>query len=147
MRYVWVKGITENRNKTCLVEGSYFSIAVRILMAANVMSLCWILFLKSCWITKQPSNTSSMASSSSSSSSSCHTISTDLPDPLLPPFSIVHCFQQVFRATSHISIELLYVGSSWLSCLCSSMWGGSVRVHHLWVHPYFSSSVLHIWFI
>ena len=60
----------------------------------------------------------------SSLSSSHRAISTDILDPLLPPFSIVHCFQKVFRATSHISTELLYVGSRWLSCLCSSMWWG-----------------------
>ena len=56
--------------------------------------------------------------------SSCHTISTGILDPLSPPLPIVHCFQQVFRATSHIGTELLYVGSSWLSCLCSAMWRG-----------------------
>ena len=55
------------------------------------------------------------------SSSSCHTISTDIPDPLLPPLPIVHCFWQVLRATSHIGTELLYEGSSWSSCLCSSL--------------------------
>ena len=49
-------------------------------------------------------------------------ISTDILDPLSPPFSIVHCFRQVFRATSHISTELLYVGFNWSSCLCLSMW-------------------------
>ena len=52
---------------------------------------------------------------SSSSSSSCHTTSTDIPDTLSPLLPIVHCFQQVFRATSHVSTELLYVGSSWSS--------------------------------
>ena len=59
-----------------------------------------------------------------SSSSSCRTISMDIPGPFLPPFSIVHCFWQIFRVTSHISTELLYVGSSRSSCLCSSMWRG-----------------------
>ena len=58
------------------------------------------------------------------SSSSHHAISTDIPDPLSPTLPIVHCFWQVFRAKSHIGTELLYVGSSWLSCLCSSMWRG-----------------------
>ena len=58
------------------------------------------------------------------SSSSCRAISTDIPGPFSPPFSIVHCFWQVFKATSCISIELLYVGSSWSSSLCSSMWRG-----------------------
>ena len=59
-----------------------------------------------------------------SSSSSYRTISTDIPDPRSPPIPIVHCFCQVFRATSRIGTELLYVGSSWSSCLCSSMWRG-----------------------
>ena len=31
---------------------------------------------------------------------------------------------QVFRATSRIGTELLYVGSSWSSCPCSSMCRG-----------------------
>ena len=56
-----------------------------------------------------------------SSSSSCRVISMDIPDPLLPPLPIVHFFLLVFRATSRIGTELLYVGSSWSSCLCSSM--------------------------
>ena len=46
----------------------------------------------------------------SSSSSLRHAISTDIPDLLLPPLPIVHCFRQVFRVTSRIGIELLYVG-------------------------------------
>ena len=37
-----------------------------------------------------------------SSSSSCHAASTDIPDPLSPLLSIVHCLWQVFRATSRI---------------------------------------------
>ena len=56
--------------------------------------------------------------------SSCRTISTDIPDSFYPFFSSVHCFRQVFRATSCIGTELLYVGSSWSSCICSSMWKG-----------------------
>ena len=47
-----------------------------------------------------------------SSSSSCCTASTDLPDPLSPPISIVHRFRELFRATSCIGIELLYIASS-----------------------------------
>ena len=58
------------------------------------------------------------------SSSSCHATSTDIPDLFSPPFSIVHSFWQFFKATSRIGTELLYVGSSWSSCLCSSMWRG-----------------------
>ena len=60
----------------------------------------------------------------SSSLSSCCTISTDIPDPLSPPLPIVNCFWQVLRATSRIGTELLYVGTSWSSCLCTSMWRG-----------------------
>ena len=56
------------------------------------------------------------------SSSSRRAISTDIPDPLSPHLPIIHSFRQVFRATSCISAELLYVGSSWSSCLCLSMW-------------------------
>ena len=55
------------------------------------------------------------------SSSSCHAISTEIPDPLSLSLHIVHCFRQVLRTTSRIGTELLYVGSSWSSCLCSSM--------------------------
>ena len=40
------------------------------------------------------------------------------------PLPIVHCFWQVFRATASIGTELLFVGSSWTSCLCSSLWRG-----------------------
>ena len=39
-------------------------------------------------------------------------------------FYIVHCFRQVFRTTSRNGTELLYVGSSWSSCLCSALWRG-----------------------
>ena len=62
-------------------------------------------------------------SSSTSSSSSCRTASMDLPDPLLPPVSIFYCSREVFQATSRIGTEL-YIGSSWSSYLCSSMWKG-----------------------
>ena len=55
-------------------------------------------------------------------SSSSHAISTDVPDPPPPPFLIVHCLRQVFMVTSHIGTELLYIGSIWSSCLCSTMW-------------------------
>ena len=62
--------------------------------------------------------------SQQSSSSSCRAASTDIPDPLSQPVSIVHRFRRVLKSTSCIGIELLYVGSSWSSCLCSSMWRG-----------------------
>ena len=54
-------------------------------------------------------------------SSSCYTVSTDISDPLSPPLPIVHCFWQVFWATSSICTELLYVCLSWMSRLCSSL--------------------------
>ena len=47
-----------------------------------------------------------------------------ISDPLSPPLSIVHCFRQVIRTTSRIDRELLYVGLSWSSFLCSFMWRG-----------------------
>ena len=55
------------------------------------------------------------------SSSSCCATSTDLPDSFSPPISIVHRSQELFKAISCNSTELLYIGSSWLSCLCSSI--------------------------
>ena len=45
-----------------------------------------------------------------------YAISTDIPDPFLPPLPIVHCFRQVPWATPRIFTELLYVGSSWSPC-------------------------------
>ena len=50
------------------------------------------------------------------------TISTDIHDPLSPPLPIVHCFRQILRGTSRIGRDLLYIVSSWSSCLCSSIW-------------------------
>ena len=61
---------------------------------------------------------------SSSSSKLCRTASTDLPDSHSLPVSIVHRSREVFQATSCIETELLYVGSSWSSYLCLSMWRG-----------------------
>ena len=58
------------------------------------------------------------------SSSSCRAANMDIPDPLLPLLSIVHRLWQVFRATSRILTELLYVCSSWSSCICSAIYGG-----------------------
>ena len=45
-------------------------------------------------------------------------------DSLPPSFSIVHRFQQVFKATSCIRAELFYVHSSLSSWLRSSIWSG-----------------------
>ena len=44
--------------------------------------------------------------------SSCHAASADLPSPLFPFVSIVHRSWDVFKATSYIGTELLYIGSS-----------------------------------
>ena len=54
-------------------------------------------------------------------SSSFRATSTNIPDPLSPLLPIVHCLQQVLRATSRILTELLYVGSIWSPCFCSDM--------------------------
>ena len=58
------------------------------------------------------------------SSSSCRSANMDLLDPLASP---IHRSQEVFKATSCIGTELLYIGSSWSSCLCSSMWRGPLE--------------------
>ena len=65
-----------------------------------------------------------MEINSSSSSSSCRAASTDIPDPLSPLLPIIHRFWQVFRVTSHILTQLLYVCSSWSSCFCLAICGG-----------------------
>ena len=46
------------------------------------------------------------------------------PDRFPPPLPIGHRFQPVFKATYCIGTELLYIGSRWSSCLCSSIWRG-----------------------
>ena len=56
-----------------------------------------------------------------SSSSSSRAASMDHPDPLSPPVSIVHFSREVFKVISCIDTELLYIGSGWSSCLCTSM--------------------------
>ena len=50
--------------------------------------------------------------------------STDIPDPSSPLLPIVHRLWQVFRATSRILTELLYVCSNWPTCFCSAICGG-----------------------
>ena len=74
--------------------------------------------------------------SESSSSSSCRAGSTDIPDPLSPLFLIVHR-PQIVAECVFVLVVLLLHGDVW----------GSIRVHHLWVRPCFSSSVLHVWFV
>ena len=71
---------------------------------------------------------------------SCLTDNMDLPDPLPPPVPIIYRFWQVFKATSCISTELLYIVSSRSSCLCSSMSSSLLRqqcpaclVHLTWI--------------
>ena len=54
-------------------------------------------------------------------SSSCRAASTDILDALSPLLPIVHRHWQVFRATSRVLTELLYVCSSWPSCFCSAI--------------------------
>ena len=44
----------------------------------------------------------------------------------------------------HIVVECMFALVVLL--LHGHVWG-SIRVHHLWVHPCFSSSVLHVWFV
>ena len=78
--------------------------------------------------------------------SSCLATSTNHPDPLLPLVSVHHS-QVVLQATSRIGTELLYIGSSWLSCLGFICVKGSTGVHRLCVRPYFSSNDLHAWFV
>ena len=62
--------------------------------------------------------------SSSSSSSSCHAASADIPDPLSPFLPIIHRLRQVFRVTSCVLTQLLYVSSCWSSYFCTSICGG-----------------------
>ena len=45
----------------------------------------------------EESRTDTLLNKGSSSSSSCRAISTDIPDRLSPPLTIVHCFRQVLR--------------------------------------------------
>ena len=49
---------------------------------------------------------------------------------LLPPVSIVHRYREVFQATSCIDSELLYIGSSWSSYLCLSIYLKTRRMDH-----------------
>ena len=79
-------------------------------------------------------------------SSSCRAISMDIPDPRSPPLPIVHCFHQVFRATSRIGTAAVYRFKVVVLPLLVHV-KGSTGVHHLWACPYFSSSVLHVWFV
>ena len=52
------------------------------------------------------------------------------------------------RATSHIGTELLYFCRFWLVVLPLLVRvKGSTGLHHLWVRPNFSSSVLHVWYV
>ena len=61
---------------------------------------------------------------SSSSSSLNRAASTDILDPLSPLLPIIHRLQQVFRVTSCVLTQLLYVSLSWSSCFCRAICGG-----------------------
>ena len=74
-------------------------------------------------------------------SSSCCAASTDFPDSLslsLSPFiSIIPRFRMAFLTTSCVHTKLVIQN-------LNIHVKGSIGEHHLWVHPYFSSSVPHI---
>ena len=53
--------------------------------------------------------------------SSCRATSTDIPDALRSLLPSVHRPWLVFRATSRILTELLYVCLTWSSCFCSAI--------------------------
>ena len=59
--------------------------------------------------------------------STCRAASTDIPDPHSPLLLIIHRLWQVFRATSCILTQLLYVCSRWPSCFCSAICGGPLE--------------------
>ena len=59
-----------------------------------------------------------------SSSSSCRAASADIPDPLSPFLPIIHRLRQVFRVTSCVLTQLLYVSPCWSSHSCTSICGG-----------------------
>ena len=81
----------------------------------------------------------------SSSSSSCRAGSTDIPDPDTFPYRSLHLAGLLdYIPYPHIVAECMFVLVVLL--LLGHMWG-SIRIHHLWVRPYFSSSVLHVWFV
>ena len=74
----------------------------------------------------------------------CHTITTDISDPLSPHLPIVHYFRQILRATSYIGTELLYVGSNWTSLPLLVHVKGCTGVHPSRARPYFSGCVLRL---
>ena len=80
---------------------------------------------------------------SSSSTSSCSAGSTDIPDHLSQLFPIVYRLRR-YIPYPHIVAECMFMLVVLL--LHGHVWG-SARVHHLWVRPCFSSSVLHDWFV
>ena len=81
------------------------------------------------------------------SSSSCHTISTDLPDPISQPPP----YRPLLLASLQVYIPYLHRAAVCrFELVVLSLFvnvKGSTGVHHLWVPPYFSSGVLHVWFI
>ena len=80
-----------------------------------------------------------------SSSSSCRAASTGYPWPSLATFpyrSLPQAGLLYDIPYPHIVAECMFVLVVLL--LHGHVWG-SKRVHHLWVRPCFSSSVLHVW--
>ena len=80
-------------------------------------------------------------------SPSCHAARKDFTDSLSPPVSIVHRSRQVFQATSCIGTELWYIRFLLVVQPLLVHVKGSTGLRRLWVCPYFSSSVLHVWSI
>ena len=69
-----------------------------------------------------------------------------ISDPLSPPLPSIHCFRQVFRATSRIDRDAVCRFELIVLPLRVHV-KESAGVHHLWSRPYFSSSVQHVWFV
>ena len=101
----------QSQEKKQLMLISTRSIITQIVWAVFSVSNCRIR-VTDCWFY------------SKKHSSSCYPASTDLVDPLSPPVS-TNLYR--YRAVVYrfcIGTDMLYIGSSWPSCLCSSMWRG-----------------------
>ena len=88
----------------------------------------------------------SILTTTSSSSSSYRAGSTDIPDPLSPSslsFIALGRSSGQHPVSSHSCWMYVRAGRP---VLRGHVWG-SIRVHLLWVHLCFSSSVLHVWFV
>ena len=105
-------------------RGPFMFCGACVIQGLLLVSLCLSLLCVSCGSLQGVCFVSSNPFLISSSSLSFRAADTDIPDPLSPSVSIVHCSREVFQALSCIGTELLYIGSSWSSCLWSSMWWG-----------------------